>query len=161
MVEEGRKCTVEFWFAALTIRVRILEEIHDGIVRHHPSVKDSIARMLHDTGIAFGFEGITEERINETELGSKLDEMGKMDITEENLNLLASLGVYTGLVEEIRVEHEKTLLAASDMMDAAELRKTHTPCPPLREIENMLANFIALAKKAKEKGRTILEDHLM
>ena len=47
------------------------------------------------------------------------------------------------------------------MMDIAELRKTHTPCPPMKEIGNMLTNFIALAKKAKKKGRTILEDHLM
>ena len=89
MIEKGHKCTVEFWFAALTIRVRILGEIHDEIVRHCPSIEDSIASMLHDVRLAFGFEEITEENIKGTELGSKLDEIGKMDITEENLRFLA------------------------------------------------------------------------
>lgn len=61
LIEEGWKCMVGFWFAALTIRVRILEEIHDEIARHHPSVEDSIASMLHDAGNVFGFEEIKRQ----------------------------------------------------------------------------------------------------
>ena len=32
LIKEGQNCTVEFWFAALTIRVRILGKIHEEIV---------------------------------------------------------------------------------------------------------------------------------
>ena len=117
--------------------------------------------MLHNVRLAFGFEEITEENINCIELGSKLDEIGKMDITEENLRFLASLGAFTGFAKEYKMEHEKTLQAASEMMDAAELRKRHVPCPPMDEVNSMLAKFIALARKMKGKGRIILEDHLM
>ena len=46
-------------------------------------------------------------------------------------------------------------------MKSEELREKHTPCPPMEEVNERLAKFIALAKKMKEKGRFILEDHLM
>ena len=59
------------------------------------------------------------------------------------------------------MEHEKTLQAASEMTDAAELMKRHVPCPPMDEVNSMLAKFIALARKMKGKDRIILEDHLM
>ena len=45
-------------------------------------------------------------------------------------------------------------------MKSAELRAKHTPCPPMEKVNEGLAKFIVLAKKMKEKGRVILEDHL-
>ena len=47
------------------------------------------------------------------------------------------------------------------MMNSTELKMKHTSCPPMEEVNSMLAKFIALAKKMKEKGRIVLEDHLM
>ena len=46
------------------------------------------------------------------------------------------------------------------MMNSTELKMKHTLCPPMKEVNDRLAKFIALAKKMKEKGRFIL-DHLM
>ena len=77
------------------------------------------------------------------------------------LNTLSSLNAFIGYTKEYEKDHEKTLQAASSMVKLVELKEKHTPCPPTEEVNERLAKFIALAKKTKEKGRVILEDHLM
>ena len=77
------------------------------------------------------------------------------------LNTLSSLNAFIGYTKEYEKDHEKTLQVASSMVKSAELKEKHTLCPPTEEVNERLAKFIALAKRMKEKGRFILEDHLM
>ena len=77
------------------------------------------------------------------------------------LNTLSSLNAFIGYTKEYEKDHEKTLQAASSVMKSAELKIKHTPCPPMEEVNERLARFIALAKRMKEKGIFILEDHLI
>ena len=90
-----------------------------------------------------------------------MDELGKVAIKKKHLNTLSSLNAFIGFAKEYEKDHEKTLQAASSMVKSAELKEKHTPCPPTEEVNERLAKFIALAKRMKEKGRFILEDHLM
>ena len=117
--------------------------------------------MMSDAGYALDFEGIKEEDINETEFGSRLDKLGKAAIKKEHLGTLASLNAFIGFAKEYEKDHEKTLQVAGNVMNSTELRMKHTPCPPINEVNNMLAKFIALAGKMKENGRILLEDHSM
>ena len=66
-----------------------------------------------------------------------------------------------GYAKEYEKDHEKTLQASSNMMNLVELKMKHTPCPLMKEVNDRLVKFISLTKKMKEKGRIILEDHLM
>ena len=91
----------------------------------------------------------------------KLDELGKTVIKKEHLGTLSSLNAFIGFAKEYEKDHEKTLQATGNVMNSAELRMKHTPCPPMDEVNNMLAKFIALARKMKEKCKIILEDHLI
>ena len=104
---------------------------------------------------------IREEDVNETNFGSRLDELGKVAIRKKHLGTLSSLSAFIGFAKEYEKDHEKILQAASSVAKTAELKVKHTPCPPMEEVNETLAKFIALAKKMKEKGRFILEDHLM
>ena len=117
--------------------------------------------MMSYIGMVLDFKGIREEDINETDFGSRLDELGKVAIKKKHLGTLSSLNAFIGFAKEYEKDHEKILQAASGVAKSAELRAKHTPCPPMEEINERLAKFIALAKKMKEKGRVILEDHLM
>ena len=117
--------------------------------------------MMSNVGYALDFEGVKEEDINETKFGSRLDRLGMATIKKEHLGTLASLNAFIGFAKEYEKDHKKTLQATGSTMNSAELRMKHTPCPPMGEINSMLAKFIALAKKMKEKGRIVLEDHLM
>lgn len=110
--------------------------------------------------MALDFEDIREEDINEIGFGSRLDELGKVAIKRKHLNTLSSLNAFIGFAKEYEKDHEK-IQAASSMLKSAKLRTKHTPCPPMEEVNERLARFIALSKKMKEKGRVILEDHLM
>lgn len=161
LVDEGGKSTVESWYVALTIKSRILEEIRNEIAQHSPSVDTFISNMMSDVGVALDFEDIKEENINETEFGLRLDELGKVSIKKKHLGTLASLNAFIGFAKEYEKDHEKTLQAASNMMNSVELRMKQTHCPPMEEVNNMLAKFIVVAKKMKENGRVVLEDHLM
>lgn len=161
LVDEGGLSIVESWFVALTTRFRTLEEIHDEIAQHGPSVDTSISTMMSDVGVALDFEGIREEDVNETRFGSRLDELGKAAVKKKHLNTLSSLNAFIGFAKEYEKDHERILQAASSVAKSAELRAKHTPCPPMEEVNERLARFIVLAKKMKEKGRIILEDHLM
>jgi hypothetical protein len=77
------------------------------------------------------------------------------------LGTLSSLNVFIGYAKEYEKDHEKTFPIASNMMNSAELKIKHMPCRPMKEVDNMLANLTTLAKKMKEKGIIILEDHLV
>ena len=77
------------------------------------------------------------------------------------MNTLSSLNAFIGYTKEYEKDHDKTLQVVSNMVKSAELKEKHTPCPPMEEVNERLAKFIALAKRMKEKGRFILEDHLM
>ena len=116
---------------------------------------------MSDVGYALDFEGIKEEDINETEFGSRLDKLGKAAIKKEHLGTLASLNAFIGFAKEYEKDHEKTLQASDNAMNSAELWMKHIPCPPMDEVNSMLAKFIDLARKMKEKDRIVLEDHLM
>ena len=61
--------TVEPWFVALTMRLRILEEIRNEIAQYSPGVDTFVSTMMSNVGVALDFEDIKEESINETELG--------------------------------------------------------------------------------------------
>ena len=111
--------------------------------------------------MALDFEVIREKDINEIDFGLRLDELGKVAIKKKHLETLSSLNAFIGFVKEYEKDHEKILQAASNVVKSAELRAKHTPCPPREEVNEKLAKFIVLAKKMKEKGRLILEDHLM
>ena len=74
---------------------------------------------------------------------------------------LASLNAFIGYAKEYEKDHEKTLQVARNKMNSTELKMKHMPCPPMKEVNDRITKFIALAKKMKEKGRIILEDHLM
>ena len=161
LVDDGGLSTVESWFVALTTRLRTLEEIQNEIAHHSPGVDASISTMMSDVGVALDFEDIREEDINETRLGARLDELGKVAIKKKHLGTLSSLNAFIGYTKEYEKDHEKTLQAAGSMMKSAELKIKYTPCPPMEEVNERLANFIALAKRMNEKGRCILEDHLM
>lgn len=161
LVDEGGLSTVESWFVALTTRLRTLEQIQNVVAQHSPGVDTSISTMMSDVGVALDFEDIREEDINETRLGSRLDELGKVAIKKKHLSTLSSLNAFIGYAKEYEKDHEKTLQAASNMMNSAELKMKHTLCLPMKEVNDKLAKFIALAKRMKERGRTILEDHLM
>ena len=87
--------------------------------------------------------------------------MGKAAIKKEHLGTLASLNDFIEFAKEYEKDHEKTLQAAGNVMNSAKLRLKHKPCPPMDDVNNMLAKFIALARKMKEKGKILLEDHLM
>ena len=102
-----------------------------------------------------------EENVNETEFGSRLDELGKVAIKRKHLGTLASLNAFIEYAKEYEKDHEKTMQAASNMMNSAELKMKHTLFPPMKEVNKTLAKIIALAKKMKERGRTILKNHLM
>ena len=111
--------------------------------------------------MALDFEDIREEDVNETGFGSRLDELGKVAIRKKHLGALSSLSAFIGFVKEYEKDHEKILQATSSVAKTTELKAKHTPCPPMEEVNERLAKFIALARKMKEKGRFILEDHLM
>ena len=111
--------------------------------------------------MALDFEDIREDDIDETRLGSRMEELGKVAIKKRHLNTLSSLNAFLGFVKEYEKDHEKTLRATNDVMKSAKLKMKRTPCPPMEEVNESLARFIALAKRMKEKGRFILEDHLM
>ena len=117
--------------------------------------------MMSDARYALDFKDIKEEDIDETEFGLRLDKLGKATIKKEHLGTLSSLNAFIGFAKEYKPDHEKTLQAASNVMNSAELRMKHTPCPPMDEVNNMLAKLIALARKMKENGRIVLKDHLM
>lgn len=89
LVNEGGKGIVESWYVALTVRSRTLEEIRDEIAQHSPSIHTFISNMLSDAQVALDFEAIKEENINETEFGSKLDELGKAAIRKKHLGTLS------------------------------------------------------------------------
>ena len=152
---------MESWYVALTIRLRILEEMWNEIAQHSLGVDNSISTMMSDVGVALDFEDIKEENVNEIKFGSRLDELGKVVIRKKHLGTLASLNAFIRYVKEYEKDHEKTLQAASNMMNSTEIKMKHTPYPPMKEVNDRLAKFIALAKKMKENGRIILEDHLM
>ena len=116
---------------------------------------------MSDVWVTLDFEDIKEESSNETKFGSILNELGKVAMKKKHLGTLASLNAFIGYTKEYEKDHEKTLQAASNMMKSTELKIKHTPCPPMEEANERLARFIALAKRMKEKGRFILEDHLM
>ncbi len=159
LVDERGLSTVESWFVALTTRLRTLEEIQNAVAQHNPSVDTSISTMMSDVGVALDFEDIREEDIDETRLGSRLDELGKVAIKKKYLGTLSSLNAFIEFAKEYEKDHEKTLRAASSMMKSAELKIKHTPCPPMEEVNERLTRSIALAKRLKKKGRFILEDH--
>ena len=75
---------MESWFVAMTIRLRILEEIRHEIAQHSPSVNTSISTMMSDVGVALDFEDIREENINEIDFGLRLDELGKVAIKKKH-----------------------------------------------------------------------------
>ena len=102
----------------------------------------------------------SEENVNETDFGSRLDELGKVAIKKKHLGTLSSLNAFIGFAKEYEKDHERILQTASSVAKSAELKAKHTPCPPMEEVNERLAKFIALAKRMKEKGRFIL-DHLM
>ena len=91
----------------------------------------------------------------------RLDKLGKAAIKKEHLGTLSSLNAFIGFAKEYKPDHEKTLQVVSNVMNSAKLRMKHTPCAPMDEVNSMLAKFIALATKIREKGRIVLEDHLM
>ena len=64
MADEGGMSTVESWFVALTIRLRILEEIRNEIAQHSLGVDTSISTVMSDVGAALDFENIKEENVN-------------------------------------------------------------------------------------------------
>ena len=161
MVSAGGKGTVESWYVTLITRADALEKIQNEITPHGPCIDASISSMMSDAGYALDFKGIKEKDINETEFGLRLDKLGKAAIKKEHLGTLSSLNAFIGFAKEYKPDHEKTLQAASSVMNSAELRMKHTPCPPMDEVNSMLAKFIDLARKIKEKGRIVLEDHLM
>jgi hypothetical protein len=66
LVDERGLSIVESWFVPLTTRFRTLEEIHDEIAWHHPSVDTSISTMMSNVGVALDFEDIRENDVNET-----------------------------------------------------------------------------------------------
>ena len=90
-----------------------------------------------------------------------MNELGKAAIKKEHLGTLTSLSAFIGFAKEYEKDHEKTLQASGSVMNSAELRMKHMLCPPMDEINSMLAKFIALARKMREKGRIVLENHLM
>ena len=98
--------------------------------------------MMSDVGATLNLEDIKED-VNEIEFGSRLDELGKVAIKKKHLGTLASLNAFIGYVKEYEKDHEKTLQAASSMMNSAELKMKHTPCPPMKEVNKRLAKFIA------------------
>ena len=161
MISGGGKNTVESWYVALTNRENTFENIQNETAPHGPCIDTSISSMMSNAGYALDFEHIKEEDINETKFGSRLDKLGMAAIKKEHLSTLASLSAFIGFAKEYEKDHEKTLQAAGNTMNLAELRMKHTPCPPMEEVNSMLAKFIALARKMKEKGRILLEDHLM
>ena len=161
LVDERGLSIVESWYVALTTRFRTLEEIHDEIAQHGPSVDTSILTMMSDVGVALDFEDIREEDVSKTGFGLRLDELGKATVKRKHLNTLSSLNAFIGFAKEYEKDHERILQAANSVAKSAELRAKHTPCPPMEEVNERLAKFIALAKRTKEKGRIILEDHLM
>ena len=132
-----------------------------AVAHHSPSVNTSITTMMSDVEATLDFEDIRKEDINETRLGSRLNELGNVSIKKKHLNTLSSLNAFIGFAKEYEKDHEKTLQAASSMVKSAELKKKYTPCPPMEDVNERLAKLIALAKRMKEKGRFILEDHLM
>lgn len=111
---------------------------------------------MSDVGVALDFEDIREEDINETDFGSRLDELGKVAIKKKHLGT-----TFIGFAKEYEKDHEEILQATSIVVKSTELKIKHTPCPPMEEVNERLSKFIALAKKMKEKGRVILEDLLM
>jgi hypothetical protein len=149
---------VESWYVSLTITSRILGEIHNEIAQHGLWIATYISTMLSDIGVELDFEGITKENINEIEFGSRLDELRKVSIRNKHLGTLNSLNAFIGYEKLYKKDHEKTFPVASNMMNSAELRMKHIPYPPMKEVDNMLANFTALAMKIKEKGIIILVD---
>ena len=74
--------------------------------------------MISDIGMALDFEEIREEDINETRLGSRLDELEKVSIKKKHLNTLSSLNAFIGFAKEYEKDHEKTLQATSNKQQA-------------------------------------------
>lgn len=161
LVDEGGLSMVESSFVALTTKLRTLEEIQNVIAQHRPGIDASISTMVSNVGAALDFEDIKEQDINETRHGSRLDELGKVAIKKIHLGTLASLNAFIGYAKEYERDHEKTMQAASSMINSAELKIKHTPYPPIMEVNKRLAKFTALAKRIIETGIFILEDHLM
>ena len=142
-------------------RAYALEKIWNEITPHGPCIDASISSMMSDAEYVLDSKGIKEKDINETEFGLRLDKLEKAAIKKEHLGTLSSLNSFIGFAREYKPDHEKTLRAASNVMNSAELQMRHVPCPLVDEVNSMVAKFIALARKMKEKGRIILEDHLM
>ena len=82
--------------------MRILEEIWSEIAQHSPRVDTSISTMMSDVGAALDFEDIKEEDINETELGLRLDELGKVAIKKKHLGTLASPMLLSDMQKNMR-----------------------------------------------------------
>jgi len=83
--------------------------------------------MTSNDGMALDFE----KNINETDFGSRLDELGRVAIKKKHLNTLFSLNAFIGFAKEYEKDHEKTLQVASSMVKSVELKEKHTPCPPM------------------------------
>ena len=161
MVSGGEKNTIESWYITLITRADAFEKIRNEIAPHGPCIDASISSMMSNAKYALDFKNIKEEDINEAEFGLRLDKLGKVTIKKEHLSTLSSLNAFIGFAREYKPDHEKTLKAASNVMNVAKLWMKHMPCPPMDEVNNMLTKFIALAKRMKEMGRILLEDHLM
>ena len=82
--------------------------------------------MMSYVGMALDFEDIREEDINETNFGSRLDELGKVAIKKKHLGTLSSLSAFIGFAKEYEKNHEKILQAASGLAKSVELRVKHT-----------------------------------
>ena len=114
---------VKYFFATLTAKLRILNEIWEEIEQNNPSVNTSILTMMRNVGMILDFEDIREEDIYETRLRSILDELGKVSIKKKHLNTLSSLNAFIGFLNEYEKDHEKTLKIASSMVKLVESKK--------------------------------------
>ena len=73
-------------------------------------------RQQSNVGVALDFEYIREEDVNESDFGSRLDELGKVAIKKKHLGTLSSLSAFIGFAREYEKDHEKILQAASNVV---------------------------------------------
>ncbi len=99
--------------------------------------------MMSDVGVALDFEDIREGDVNVIDFGSRLEELGKIAIRKKHLGTLSSLSAFIGFAKEYEKDHKKILQEANRVTKSAELKAKHTPCPPMEEVNERLAKFIA------------------
>ena len=74
---------------------------------------------------------------------------------------IIKLKMFLNSIKDNTTEQDRILTTARKEMDLVEKRIQYAPLPPMEEVSKVITKFIDLAKKLRDKGKSILDDNLM